>query len=102
MRHDPTPLGEILRAALARLPENDELASFPIWGAWSDVVGATIARHASPRRLRRGVLVVEVDGPEWLHELRYLKRDLCSKLNSALGRRVVRDVFLVLDGDRHR
>ena len=76
MARELTTLGDALRAALARLPAGTELASFPIWTEWADVVGPTIARHARPRRLRRGVLVVEVDGAEWMHELQYLKREL--------------------------
>ena len=93
-----TTLGEALRAAFARLPASSELASFPIWTEWSDVVGPTIARHARPRRLRRGVLLVEVDGAEWMHELQYLKGDLRTRLNARLGRAAVRDLFLVLAG----
>jgi predicted nucleic acid-binding Zn ribbon protein len=93
-----TTLGEALRAALSRLPSGAELASFPIWTEWNDVVGATIARHARPRRLRRGVLVVDVDGVEWMHELQYLKADLRARLNERLGRTVVREVFLALAG----
>jgi predicted nucleic acid-binding Zn ribbon protein len=93
-----TTLGEALRAALSRLPSGNELASFPIWSEWSDVVGATVARHARPRRLRRGVLLIEVDGVEWMHELQYLKSDLCARVNARLGRVVVREVFLALAG----
>src|SRR5262249_11900238 len=80
-----TTLGEALRAGLARLRAGRELASFPIWTEWADVVGAPIARHARPRRLRRGVLVVEVDGAEWMHELQYLKQELRGRLNERLG-----------------
>jgi predicted nucleic acid-binding Zn ribbon protein len=93
-----TTLGEALLAALSRLPAGRELASFPIWTEWPDVVGTTIARHARPRRLRRGVLVVEVDGVEWMHELQYLKHDLRARLNDRLGRAAVRELFLVLAG----
>jgi predicted nucleic acid-binding Zn ribbon protein len=93
-----TTLGEALRAALARLPAGLELASFPIWTEWADVVGAPIARHARPRRLRRGVLVVEVDGAEWMHELQYLKQELRGRLNERLGRAAIREIFLVLAG----
>src|SRR5262245_65812823 len=95
---EPTKLGEALRAALSRLPSGPELASFPIWTEWADVVGATIARHARPRRLRRGVLLVEVDGAEWMHELQYLKGDLRTRLNQRLGRSAVREIFLALAG----
>ena len=98
MSRELTTLGDALRAALSRLPLGVELASFPIWTEWADVVGGTIARHTRPRRLRRGVLVVEVDGVEWMHELQYLKHDLRARLNHRLGRAGVRDIFLVLAG----
>jgi predicted nucleic acid-binding Zn ribbon protein len=95
---EPTTLGEALRAALSRLPAASEIASFPIWTEWADVVGATIARHARPRRLRRGVLVVEVDGVEWMHELQYLKSEVRTRLNDRLGHPAVREIFLALAG----
>jgi len=99
MGRDPVRLGDVLRGALARLPGGAELSSYPIWSEWSAVVGPTIARHAQPRRLKRGVLVVAVDGPDWMHELHFMKRDLRDRLNARLGRRVVRDLFLVLASD---
>ena len=89
-------LAEALRAALARLPGSTGLVHYPIWAEWTAVVGPTIAAHAKPARLRRGVLVVSVDGPEWMQELQYVKRDLCTKLNARLGSAVVHDVYLVL------
>lgn len=94
-----TRLGDALRAALARLPAGSELANYPIWAEWSTLVGPTIARHAQPRRLRRGVLVIAVDGPEWMHELHFMKRELRERLNARIGRPVVRDLFLVLATD---
>jgi predicted nucleic acid-binding Zn ribbon protein len=93
---EPTRLGDVLEAAMARLPLADELVNYPIWSEWTTLVGAVVAGHTRPKRLRRGVLVVDVDGPEWMHQLRYLKRDLCQRLNDRLGKRVVRDLFLVL------
>jgi len=93
-----TTLGEALRAALSRLPSGSALASFPIWTEWADVVGPTIARHARPLRLRRGVLLVEVDGVEWMHELQYLKAELRVRINERLDRPAVREVFLALAG----
>ena len=94
----PTPLGEVLRAALARLPLATPLADYDIWTHWDAVVGPTIARHAQPVRLRRGVLSIEVDSSEWMQELQFLKHDLRARLNARLGRAALRDVFLVLRG----
>ena len=87
----------MLRAALGRLPEAQRLADHALWTHWDAVVGPTLARHARPERLRRGVLVVAVDSPEWMQELQFLKRDLRERLNARLGRSAVRDVFLVLE-----
>jgi predicted nucleic acid-binding Zn ribbon protein len=89
-------LGDALRAALARLPASTGLVHYPIWAEWNATVGPTIAAHARPAQLRRGVLVVSVDGPEWMQELQFVKRELCTKLNARLGSAVVRDVYLVL------
>ena len=96
LARDLSRLGDVLRAALARLPAGTELANYPIWAEWEAVVGPAIARHAKPRRLRRGVLVVDVDGPEWMHELHFMKRELCTRLNARLERAVIRDLYFVL------
>jgi predicted nucleic acid-binding Zn ribbon protein len=93
-RTRPTRLGDVLRAALARLPAGRDLADYDVWTHWEAVVGPAIARHARPERLRRGVLVVAVDGPEWMQELQFLKRDLQARLNERLGRPVVRQIYL--------
>ena len=94
----PTSLGDALRAVLARLPNAAELADYAVWPHWDALVGPTLARHAQPVRLRRGVLLVAVDSAEWMHELQYLKHDLCARVNERLGRNAVREIFLVLAG----
>ena len=99
MRGKPIRLGEVLQAALARLPAAAELADYAVWAHWDHVVGATIARHAQPRRIRRGVLLVTVDSPEWMQEVQFLKYDLRERLNARLGRAAVREIFLVLSTD---
>jgi predicted nucleic acid-binding Zn ribbon protein len=96
MSSGPRLLADALKAALARLPASTGLAHYPIWAEWSAVVGATIAAHARPERLRRGVLVVTVDGADWMQELQYAKRELCDRLNARLGSPVVREIYLVL------
>jgi predicted nucleic acid-binding Zn ribbon protein len=93
----PARLGDVLRTALARVPEADRLADHAVWAHWDEVVGPTVARHARPARLGRGVLVVAVDSPGWMQELQFLKHDLRERLNARLGRRAVRDLFLVLE-----
>ena len=88
----------MLRAALERLPIARRLADADVFVHWDAVVGPIVARHARPRRMRQHVLVVAVDGAEWMQELQFLKHDVCERLNARLGREAVRDIFLVLDG----
>jgi predicted nucleic acid-binding Zn ribbon protein len=95
----PVRLGDVLRAALARLAVAPQLADHALWAHWDAVVGPTLARHAQPRRLRRGVLLVAVDSPEWMQETQFLKHTLRERLNARLGRPAVREIFLVLDGE---
>jgi predicted nucleic acid-binding Zn ribbon protein len=103
MTHDrslrPTRLGDVLRGALERLPFARQLADYALWSHWDAVVGPTVARHARPQRLQRGVLVVVVDSVEWMQELQFLKHELRERLNARLGRAAIRDVFLVLATD---
>jgi predicted nucleic acid-binding Zn ribbon protein len=95
----PLRLGDVLRAALDRLTVGNELADYALWVHWDAVVGPTLARHAQPLRLRRGVLSVSVDSAEWMQEIQFLKHELRERLNARLGRAVVRDVFVVLRVD---
>ncbi|HLK10880.1 MAG TPA: DUF721 domain-containing protein [Candidatus Binatia bacterium] len=96
MGREPTRLAEVLAAALARLPNGRDLADYAVWGHWEEVAGPVLARHARPRRLRRGVLVIDVDDSSWMQELLLLKPELCARLNARVGRTAVRDVFIVL------
>jgi len=92
----PTRLGEVLTSALRTLPGGAALADFALWSRWDDIVGEVLARHARPMRLRRGVLLVHVDDSLWMQELQFLKDDLRNRLNTALDRPAVREIFLVL------
>jgi len=95
----PTRVGDVLDAALGRLPDAQRIADHALWAHWNDVVGATLARHAQPVRLRRGMLMVAVASAEWMQEIVFLKHELRDRLNARLGRAVVRDIFLVLESD---
>lgn len=96
MQRQPIRLGAVLQSALRTIPGSAALADFTLWTRWSELVGDPLARHAHPVRLRRGVLVIHVDDSLWMQELQFLKQELRERLNAALGRPVVRDIFLAL------
>jgi len=96
----PERLGNVLRAVLDRLPARERLREYAVWPHWEEAVGATIARHARPVRIRRGLLCVAVDSPVWMQELQFLKESIRAQLNTRVGADVISDLFFVLDCTR--
>jgi len=93
-------LSEVLRTVLERLPGRERFREYAVWPHWEEAVGATIARHARPVRIRRGLLCVAVDSPVWMQELQFLKESIRLQLNTRIGADVVSDLFFVLGGTR--
>ncbi len=87
-----TTIDKILKARgmQNRLPE------YRISSQWVNMVGPAIARHAQPRTLRGGRLLVIVDSPAWMQQLSLLKPDIIGKLNNNLDMNTIRDLTLKL------
>ncbi len=87
-----TTIDKILKARgmQNRLPE------YRISSQWINVVGPAIARHAQPRTLRGGRLLVIVDSPAWMQQLSLLKPEIIEKLNNNLDMDTIRDLTLKL------
>ncbi len=69
-----------------------------MWGVWKEVVGETVARHARPSKIQKGLLFVSVSNSMWMQELQFLKEMVKEKINGRLGRPVIKDIFFVLGG----
>ncbi len=87
-----TTIDKILKARgmQSRLPE------YRISSKWVNMVGSAIARHAQPRTLRGGKLLVIVDSPAWMQQLSLMKPEIIKKLNNNLGNDTIRDITLKL------
>ncbi len=90
----PVRAAEALTAAFQRLGLVDRLRQHELWRIWTNVVGPHIARHAQPREIRHGRLVVHVTDPVWLHQLSMMRHRLVAALNERLGGPVVREMAL--------
>lgn len=85
----PRAVGELLDRWLAA-EGLTELKSFAaVRSGWSVLVGEEAARHSSPRALRDGVLVVEVEHGGWATELRFQEGRILEALKAQLGPGVV-------------
>jgi hypothetical protein len=78
-----TPLGSALTGwRPSRGPAGDPLAT--IRAAWSEIVGADVARAAQPVALVGSALVVMTVSSSWSHQLSFLERAIIASVN-ALG-----------------
>ncbi len=90
----PAPVAELLAAAFEGKPAAKRLREGRIWLVWEKAVGAQIAGQARPAAFRDGVLTVYVASAPWMQQLTYLKKELITQLNGALGEELVHDIFL--------
>ena len=87
---------EVVKTLLQRLPIGKRLHEYRVWGVWKEVVGETVARHARPIKIQRGLLFVSVSNSMWMQELQFLKVVVKEKINGRLGEAAVKDIFFVL------
>jgi predicted nucleic acid-binding Zn ribbon protein len=85
-------IGDVLPGVLRGLGLADGLAGWRSVSEWPEAVGEAIARRTRAVSFHEGVLMVEVEGAAWRHELSVLKRDLIRRLNQRLGGAVVHDL----------
>ncbi len=70
--------------------------------AWPEIVGASVAAHASVRSVRDGVCTVEVDEPGWATQIRYAERQVVERAEACCGPGVVTSVRVVVAGAARR
>jgi len=71
----------------------ERLRAESVLSAWQEIVGEFVAKHATPRQLKDGVLTVSVLQPTMHFELeRNWKRQILDKLKKRFGARTVREI----------
>lgn len=81
----PSRLDEVLGRVMRRLRVSDSASATTLFSRWRSIVGDTIADHATPKRLDKRRLVVEVDDPMWATQLRFLEPRVLSTLREHIG-----------------
>ena len=67
-----------------------------VFSRWETIVGGEIAKHAKPRSLHGGTLVLEVDHPAWASQLRFMVEELIETINSSTEPGLVDTVKVVV------
>jgi predicted nucleic acid-binding Zn ribbon protein len=60
---------------------------------WDSVVGETIAKVTTVEQIKDGDLYVRVKNPSWRMELNFRKKEILVRLNSAIGREMIKTII---------
>jgi predicted nucleic acid-binding Zn ribbon protein len=89
-------VGSVLPRVLKGLKLDRVLAAQPAVTFWPEIAGPTTAAHTRAAEIDGGTLVVIVDSPAWMTQLRFLKPQLLKKIEGRIGRGLVTDIRFVL------
>ncbi len=91
-RSDFVHIGNIINDVIKQYRCEPEFALKEVWQLWDEAVGEAIAQNARPAAFKGKLLIVHVISSAWIHQLQFLKNDLISKLNAALGKPLVEEI----------
>ena len=85
-------IGSILSDVLKTYRRDSDADLVQVWQVWDRVVGDVIAQNARPAAFKGKLLLVHVSSSTWIHQLQFLKTEMMTKLNQALGKAVINDL----------
>ncbi|MFN0243303.1 MAG: DUF721 domain-containing protein [Planctomycetota bacterium] len=92
-RRAPVALQSAIRSFLQSSGIAQQVRHWPVYEAWSDVLGSELARRAVPVSFANGSLCVEVESSSHLHELKaFTGEDYRRRANQRLGREEIKKI----------
>jgi len=89
-------LGNILQGILKKHNITIDSKEQRLLVIWNSAVGLQISAHTRPEKLKRNTLFVKVSSSVWMHQLHILKSDIIEKINTLLGKELVKNVHFFI------
>ncbi len=86
------PLNQLIHQFLESIGIGGKIEENLAMVYWDSVVGKEISQHTNPFKIAEGILYVKVNDPVWRNELQFFKNDIIEKLNTKMGKHLVKDV----------
>ena len=91
-RSDFVHIGNILDDVLKSYQAKPDFELKEVWRLWDEAVGEPIAQNARPAAFKGKLLIVHVSSSTWIHQLQFLKNDMITKLNAAVGKPLIEEI----------
>ena len=85
-------ISDILNSALAKYRPARDTQMTKIWDIWDTAVGKPIAMNAKPRAFKDGTLIVNVSSSSWIHQLKFLEKEMILTINKQLDDQLVKQL----------
>lgn len=85
-------ISDILDSALKKYRPAMDTDMTKIWDIWDTAVGKPIAMNAKPDTFKDGVLIVNVSSSAWIHQLKFLEKEMISNLNRQMESSLIRQI----------
>lgn len=89
----PLLVGDILQETLKRRNLPIDCRNQEIVTGWEKIVGPVISQQTKPEKIRNKTLYLKVSSPIWMQQLQFMKPELIEKVNAALGKEAVHNIF---------
>ena len=93
-------VGSVLPRVLKGLKLDKVLAAQPAVTFWPEIAGPKTAEHTRALEVDGNTLVIVVDSPAWIAQLRFLKPQLLKKIAGRVGKGLILDLRFVLGQGR--
>ena len=85
-------IGNVINGVLQQYRAEPDFELKAVWRLWNETVGETIAQNARPAAFKGNLLIVHVSNSTWIHQLQFLKNDIITRLNTALGKPLLKEI----------
>ena len=85
-------ISDILNTALGKYRPASDTQMTRIWDIWDNAVGKPIAMNAKPDSFKDGILVVNVSSSSWIHQLKFLEKEMMLNINKHLDQPLIKQI----------
>jgi len=87
-------MGEALSEWLDRYRLRQGTDNSRVLQAWDEVMGPSVARQTSRKKVENGVLIIQLDSSVVRKELLMVKAKIVSAINEHVGRSAIKDLHI--------